>query len=287
MSASEHRPYACIDSQSGDRLPARSSLAVVALMALTAIVTVVASSAAAATAATESGQISGGERHLYRTLMIRAAPGSLQKVIDLYKERLPVYAASSSGGPFWMRHSQGDQWDLLVLFHLGESYREYYGNEACQRRIDAVRDSRVIEAAFQADLAPHVAWREELDVWGPAPDVVGARFEGMGLFHVEIFLAVAGKRHELLAQRQMENVYLEGIGRQQNLIFTRAGGAAWDAYTIGFYRDIKHYAESADIPLELQERSAVAAGFEGVSTIGTYLRELISSHHDTLAVAIR
>ena len=33
--------------------------------------------------------------------------------------------------------------------------------------------------------------------------------------------------------------------------------------TIGFYRDLKHYAESADIPPAKQDASAKAAGFAG------------------------
>ena len=129
--------------------------------------------------------------------------------------------------------------------------------------------------------------REDLWVWGPSAEEVASRFDGAGYFHIEVFLAVAGRRGELLEQRAMENVYLEEIGRAPNLIFERAGGAAWDSYTIGFYRDIKHFAESADIPLEEEDRAAKVAGFESVNTIGTYLRSLIASHHDTLATAIR
>jgi hypothetical protein len=85
----------------------------------------------------------------------------------------------------------------------------------------------------------------------------------------------------------MENAYLKTLGRPQNLIFIRDQGAAWDLFTIGFYRDLKHYAESADISEAAQEAAARAAGFEGATRIGPYLRTLISSHHDTLAVAIK
>ncbi len=48
------------------------------------------------------------------------------------------------------------------------------------------------------------------------------------------------------------------------------------------YRDLKHYAESADIPAELQQEAALAAGFEGADRIGTYMRTLIQRHNDTL-----
>ncbi|MFQ5571000.1 MAG: hypothetical protein ACE5G0_15075, partial [Rhodothermales bacterium] len=58
-------------------------------------------------------------------------------------------------------------------------------------------------------------------------------------------------------------------------------------FTLGFYRDIKHFAESADIPLEQEEAAARAAGFDSVYAISPYLRSLIQRHHDTLAVAVR
>ncbi len=91
----------------------------------------------------------------------------------------------------------------------------------------------------------------------------------------------------LYRQREMENAYLERLNLPQNLIFVRDAGAAWDLFTIGAYRDLKHYAESADVPEAKQEEAAKAAGFDGVKAIGPYLRTLIALHHDTLAVAIK
>ena len=57
-------------------------------------------------------------------------------------------------------------------------------------------------------------------------------------------------------------------------------------FTIGFYRDLKQYAEAGDLPFEREDEAAKKAGFKSVSDIGPYLRSLISAHHDTLAVAI-
>jgi hypothetical protein len=102
-----------------------------------------------------------------------------------------------------------------------------------------------------------------------------------------MFQALPGRRADLFREREMENAYLKAVVRPQNLIFVRDQGAAWDLFTIGFYRDLKHYAESADIPEAAQEAAARSAGFESASRIGPYLRTLISSHHDTLAVAIK
>jgi hypothetical protein len=101
-----------------------------------------------------------------------------------------------------------------------------------------------------------------------------------------MFHALPGRLSDLEREREMENAYLRALSRPQNAIFVRDQGGSWDLFTIGFYRDLKHYAESADIPETSQESAAKAAGFEGARAIGPYLRTLIGSHHDTLAVAI-
>lgn len=224
--------------------------------------------------------------YLYKTLMVRAAPGDLLPLIDMLQERLTVYAEFSDAGPFWMRHTQGDQWDLLLLFPMG-SFEDYYSASAVAARKRAYERSGTSEVEFQAAAARLIAWQEELFVWGPSAEAVAARFEGMNFYHVEIFIALAGQRERLLEQRRMENDYLGRIGRQQNLIFSRAGGAAWDSYTLGFYRDLQQYAASSDVPADVEQEAAQAAGFEGANTIGSYMRSLIQMHRDTLAVAIR
>ncbi|MGD2215126.1 MAG: hypothetical protein PVJ64_00165 [Gemmatimonadales bacterium] len=232
-----------------------------------------------------AGSLQSSDSYLYRTLLVRAAPGELLELIDIYRERMPVYEAAGER-PYWMRHTQGDQWDLLLLFPMG-SFADYYTAERIARREAAANQSGRTEAAFQRQLDARVAWREEVYVLGPALEVVDSAFASAGYFHIEAFIALPGKREALLEERHMENAYRAGIGRPLNLIFTRVAGAAWDLYTIGFYRDIKHFAASADVPAQLAETSARAAGFEGADRIGTYMRTLIQWHRDTLATALR
>ena len=85
----------------------------------------------------------------------------------------------------------------------------------------------------------------------------------------------------------MENAYAKALKQPENFIFVRDQGAAWDIFTIGVFRDLKHYAQSADATPNDQEAAAKAAGFEAPSQIGPYLRRFIREHHDTLAVAIK
>jgi hypothetical protein len=190
-----------------------------------------------------------------------------------------VLAAAGEGPPLWIRHSQGDKWDLLLLFPM-EGYAIYY-----QPGRIAKRDE--IDRKGQPRLRELISWQEDLFVYGPPLPELRSAFSKAAFFHLEIFQSLPGKHEELYRQRQMENVYLKTLGRPENFIFVRDQGASWDLFTLGLYRDIKHYAESADIPPKDQESAARAAGFEAANRIGPYLRTLISSHHDTLAVAVR
>ncbi len=223
--------------------------------------------------------------YLYKTVLVRAAPGELLEVIRLYKERMPVFDAAGEERPMMMRHSQGDHWDLLLIYPLG-SFADYYGSERIGRRERSEREASASAAEFQRGLEGRVAWREDLFVWGPDLAVVKRAFAEASFFHVEMFIALPGKRAALLREREMENAYLSAIDRPQNLIFLREAGAAWDLYTIGFYRDIKHFAASADVPEARRNEAARAVGFEAADRIGTFLRTLIQSHHDTLATAV-
>lgn len=228
-----------------------------------------------ATTAAQSGN------YLYRTTLLQAAPGKLAELIDAQKKLSDAYRAAGEPAPWMIRHSQGDMWDLLLLTPAS-SLPEYFAAERVAKR-------KAVEAGtgWAARRSELIAWQEDVYALGPPPSVVGKAFAELGYFHVEMFIALPGKHAELVKQREMENAYFKGIDRPQNLVFVRETGAAWDAFTIGAYRDLKHYAESADISDEKEEASAHAAGFASAGDIGLYLRTLIRSHHDTLAVPVR
>jgi hypothetical protein len=225
--------------------------------------------------------------YLYKTVLLRAAPGHLLDVIDLLKDRLPVYDAAGDERPFIIRHSQGDHWDLMLIFPI-ESMSVYHASEREERRSRAAAEAGLSEEAFLGRLQDLVAWREETFFVGSDFDAsVRRELAATGYVHVEMFIALPGKKAELLREREMENDYLRRIERPQNLIFTKTLGGSWDAFTLGLYRDLKHYAESADTPPDRQEQAARAAGFEGADRIGTYLRTLIARHNDTLGSPVR
>lgn len=220
--------------------------------------------------------------YLYRTLLLRAAPGRLLDVIELQRRHATVYDAAADARPLMLRHRQGDQWDLMVIVPMG-SFADYYAPNRVARRRQVARQA----AEFERALALGVAWREDVFVLGPPPEVVGPAMAAGTLYHVEMFVALPDQRTALFQERLMENAFLADLGRPQNLIFTRVAGARWDLFTVGVYRDLLHFAEGDAIPSEREDAAARAAGFEAASRIGTYLRTLIAEHHDTLAGAVR
>jgi len=222
-----------------------------------------------------------GGQSLYKAQLLRAAPGKLLPLIELLKQSAPYFQESGDAAPFIMRHSQGDQWDLLLLYPM-TSYADFYTPDRIKRRTAAREKHPELTDQFLT----YVTRQDEVFARGPSADVVAACFESSRFFHVEMFRALAGKHKALVREREMENAYLKALHRPENLIFVRDQGAGWDSFTIGCYRDIKHFAESADLPADAEEKAAVQAGFEAANRIGTYLRTLILEHHDTLAVAV-
>ena len=217
--------------------------------------------------------------YLYNARFVQAAPGKLLELIDLYKKQASTHAVAGDEAPLIIRHTQGDKWDLMLLLPVG-SYAEYYKADRAAKRTQAAQP-------FAARLKELIAWQEDLYVNGPPPAALQAALPRAGFFHLEIFIALPGRHAELYKEREMENAYQHALKRPGTFIFTRDQGAAWDLFTLGLYRDLKHYAESADISEKEQEAAARAAGFESARHIGPYLRSLILQHHDTLAVPVK
>jgi hypothetical protein len=203
---------------------------------------------------------------LYKMTLLRAAPGRLLDLVGALKTKT---AALPIPKPLLLRHSQGDHWDMMLLQPIA-GYAQ------------VLKDER------PAPLAPGelVAWQEDEFVRGPDIDALPG-FREAGLYHAEMFHALAAKRAELLKEREMENAYAGLLGRPQTAIFTRELGASWDSFTIGWYRGWKHYAERDDIPKEKSASAAKTAGFAEVDQIGPYLRSLILDHHDSLLTPAR
>ena len=221
--------------------------------------------------------------YLYKVSTIRAATGKLEPLLDWAAEIKASDYYKDAGGqfPFMMRHSQGDQWDLMIISPM-DSWTAYHSKNATKRRIKAT-DKHGALLAKGDDL---IAFDEDHFAYGPPLSELNREFAENDFYHIEMFEAAPGKAAELTNQRRMENAYLATTGQTTNMIFRRAAGSDVDVFTIGFHKSLKTFAADAPVTVEEKEQAAINAGFKGLSDISFYLRSLLSGHHDTLAVKV-
>jgi hypothetical protein len=217
------------------------------------------------------------EPHVYRAAFLQAAPGRLRELVAAVRDHQGSYDRAGLPRPLVGRHTQGDRWDLLIVEPVG----------SVAAWADSDRRKRLATAALEQRIEPLVAWQEELLVTGPPLAEFQRRNEAAGFYHLEIFQGLAGKRDSLFRERLMEDDFSRRIGRPDNLVFVRLAGASWDMFTVGFYRDLAHYAVPSGLTVEQEEAAAQAAGFAARDDIGPYLRRFIALHHDTLLNRVR
>lgn len=208
---------------------------------------------------THASELEGDQ--LYRVSTVRAAPGSLPALLERISSRKEPPRSSCV-----MRHSQGDQWDLMI--------------------IEPITASEAMNGGLLAQLDEYIAFETDHFAYGPSWEAISAAYDDNSFYHIEMFEAVAGKADDLLEQRRMENAYLGATGQTPNMIFRRAAGSDVDVFTIGFHKDMEAFAAPSDVSDADKEAAAIEAGFEARSDISFYLRSLISGHHDTLAVKV-
>jgi len=221
--------------------------------------------------------------YLYRVETIRAAPGKLEALLDWVADAKEAHYFEDAGRryPFIMRHSQGDQWDLLVIVPM-KSWTDFHSPSNAKKRDAAARKHETLLKAQEG----LIAFEEDNFAYGPSLETLEAAFAENGLFHIEMFSAAPGKDDALFEQRRMENAYLTATGQTANMIFRRAAGSDVDVVTIGFHESLKAFAADSPASAEEKEAAAKAAGFKDRADISFYLRSLISSHHDTLATKV-
>lgn len=221
--------------------------------------------------------------YLYKVTTVRAAPGQLGPLLDWIAEMKQNEFFDKSGEPvpMIMRHSQGDQWDLLTITPM-QSWPDYHTPRRIKKRMQA-KEEFADQLAAGLDL---VAFEEDHFAFGPPLDVLSAAYADNSFFHIEMFEAVAGESSELIDQRRMENHYLGATGQTRNMIFRRAAGSDVDAFTIGFHKSFEAFAAPGEATDAQKEEAATNAGFKDRADISFLLRSLISGHHDTLAVKV-
>lgn len=222
---------------------------------------------------------------LYKFVTIQAAPGKLPELLGLYRQRWPVMTKNGDETPILVRHSQGDRWDLLVIYPIG-SFTAFYSAERMARREAAGTASGVTNRRFQEQLYELIAWHEDVFVWGPPLAELRAYVAGTTVAHLEMMQARAGQHEALTRQRHMESDFNVNRGRPRMLVFTHQEGAAWDVITLDAWQDWRQYGEAQMVSPDVSEAAAKKAGFANADAVGVAMRSLINTHHDTLGTFV-
>ena len=222
--------------------------------------------------------------YLYKVSAVRAAPGSMSDLLDWIAalRASDYFEDAGESPPFIMRHSQGDQWDLLIISPMG-NWSNYFSEDSVSKREAA--SAKHAELLVSGDAL--LAFDEDHFAYGPSLAAFSAAYDDNDFYHIEMFKAAPGKFAELFEQRRMENNYLAATEQTENMIFSRAAGSDVDIFTIGFHKSFEAFAAPGSVSDANKEAAAIAAGFKGRSDISFYLRSLISGHHDTLAVKVK
>ncbi len=221
--------------------------------------------------------------YLYHVMTVRADVGKLENLLNWIADLKAsgFYEAAGQSAPYVMRHSQGDQWDLMAIVPMG-SWTEFHSADRTAQR-------QAAQQKYAERLAPGydlIGFSEDHFAYGPPVAEFQREFSENGFYHIEMFEAAAGKANALFEQRRMENNYLAATGGKPNMIFRRAAGSNVDVFTIGFHENLQAFAApSAATPQEAEE-AATDAGFKDRADISFLLRSLITGHHDTLAVKV-
>jgi len=98
------------------------------------------------------------------------------------------YDEAGQKRPLLMRHSQGDQWDLLVIVPM-QSWTDYHSQAATQRRSTASAKHDDLLAAGQKLFA----FYEDHFAYGPSWSALKSAYAANNFFHIEMFEAASGK----------------------------------------------------------------------------------------------
>lgn len=134
--------------------------------------------------------------YLYNVTMLRAAPGHFTDLVGALEESFALDRQAGDRPPFWFRHSQGDQWDFMLICPIGD-FTSYFGTDRVRRRASAWDSDSGREVARR--LAEFTSYREEWFSRSVPVEEMARRFESMGFFHVELFAGLPGKREELVS----------------------------------------------------------------------------------------
>jgi hypothetical protein len=216
-------------------------------------------------------------RELYRVHFFKAAPGKLPDLIDAYKN-FPAPDASTPR-PLVFRHSEGADWDLMVIYPLGAQASMTANPGPMPDAVRSFRDRVMADYAWHTDTYASGPPLAEVQKALSAPrDYSEGGASGSAVYEVEQFTALPG-HHDALGQLLARDAAASGAAATLRL--EHVMGDAWDFLMILRFNSWQDLAgvESGSAADAL----ARTQGFANAEAVGLELRQHISAHQDTVA----
>ena len=218
-------------------------------------------------------------REIYRVHFFKAAPGKLPDLIDAYKN-YPAPDASSPR-PLVFRHSEGADWDLLVIYPLGAQASLNANPAPPSDAMKSFRDRVMADYSWHVDTYAGGPPLAEVQKALNAPrdySENSAASSGAAVYEVEQFTALPGQ-HDALGQLLARDRAASGAAASVG--FEHIMGDSWDYLQILRYNSWQELA--AGESGSAADALARAQGFANADAVGLELRQHISAHQDTIA----
>jgi hypothetical protein len=204
----------------------------------------------------------GGAMEVYHVHVAKAAPGKVEELTKSYLAP-PAGEEAGTGHVLVLRHAEGDNWDLMVIEHLGAT--------------------ATVEPAPPGPGRELRAWHEDTFASGP-PWAEFAKAMGIGqegsdddVFVASTYRGTPGHRSQL--EQTLERLDASSPHPENGVLLRHLEGAAWDYLVISRSDSWQALAaEMSDPKAEERQRQAGLARGAGLE-----LREHMAAHHDTIA----
>lgn len=236
-----------------------TTLAVLALLLVSTAQNPPAQSSAQPTARTD----------VYHVHIAKAAVGKAAQLGDALKTQLP--GAPMPGHFIVLRHQQGDEWDYLVIEHLGTTATVKATGSPTP---PAVRD---LYAWHGDTFVSGPSWAEFTRAMGIAPDAVGKT--GGSVYVVAVFNAAPGQRDQLekLISTNTPPPGTPGSVPQGDLVVLQhLEGGPWNFLTITRFNSWQDYATNEDASISAMQKTPGQGGWYDLRNYAAYHRDTIT-----------
>lgn len=206
---------------------------------------------------------------VYHVHVAKAALGKAAQLGDALKTQLP--GAPMPGHFIVLRHQQGDEWDYLVIEHLGTSATVKATGTPTP---PAVRD---LYAWHGDTFVSGPSWAEFTRAMGISPDAVGKT--GSSVYVVAVFNSAPGQRDQLeklIASPNLPPGTPPSVPQGDLVVLQHLEGAPWNFMTITRFNSWQDYATNEAASIDALHKTPGQGGWYDLRNYAAFHRDTIT-----------